>query len=163
MSVFTRIAKEVKRCAITIVNVSAALNIHDEVVHQRVAVGQNIGFVQCTGIDLCARRQTSTFWRHTVDRILELALTGMTRLNHRCVVAGELDVTVVIGPFHLPGVNAVLAHGARIATRAQPVLHCVIDAVLRTVQTRRCGANLVHLLSKVTRIDRCANGIGLVD
>ncbi|MPN43909.1 hypothetical protein SDC9_191470 [bioreactor metagenome] len=86
----------------------------------------------------------------------------MARLNHRRVVTGKLHVAVVIGTFHLPGVETKLAHGARIAARAQPVLHRVINVALIAVQTRRSTADLFDLLGKIAGVDRCADGIRLV-
>ena len=118
MAVFTRIAEEVKRAAVAKIDIAAALHIHDEVIHQRVAVSENIVVAQRARVDFGAGRQAATFWRHAVDRVFELTLRGMASLYHRGVVAGKLDVTVVIGALHLPGINAELAHGAGIAPGA---------------------------------------------
>ena len=86
----------------------------------------------------------------------------MTRLNHRRVVTGKLHVAVVISAFHLPGIKAKLAHGARIAPGAQPVLYGVINVALITVQARRSAADLIDLFGKIAGVDRCADGIRLV-
>ncbi|CNU01963.1 Uncharacterised protein [Salmonella enterica subsp. enterica serovar Bovismorbificans] len=40
----------------------------------------------------------------------------MASLNDGRIVARELDVTVVVGAFHLPGIDTKLAHSARIAS-----------------------------------------------
>lgn len=121
MTVFPCIAEKVKRTAITKVDIPATLHIHNEVIHQGVTVSENIFITQRSCVDLRTRRQTTTFWRHTVNRILELALTGMARLNYRRVIACKLHVTIVVDTFHLPGINAELAHIAGITACAQPL------------------------------------------
>ena len=136
MTVFPCIAEKVKRTAITKVDIPTTLHIHNEVIHQRVAVSEDVFIAQCPRVDLRTRRQTTTFWRHTVNRILKLALAGMARLNYRRVIACKLHVTIVVGTFHLPGINAELAHIAGITACAQPLLHRVINITLVAIQTR---------------------------
>ena len=87
----------------------------------------------------------------------------MSRTDNRGVIAGKLHVAVVVRPFHLPGVDTKLAHIARIAARAQPVLHRVIDATLCTIQAWRRIADLVNLLGEITGVDRCTDSIRLVN
>ncbi|SAJ22155.1 Uncharacterised protein [Enterobacter cloacae] len=133
MAIFPGVAKEVQRRAVAKINIAAALHVHNEVVHQGVAVGQHVIFAQRASVDLGAGRQTTAFRRHTVNGILELALACVSRLDNRGVVTGKLDVTVVIRPLHLPGIDTKLAHIAGITACTQPVLHGAIDVVLRTV------------------------------
>ena len=52
VAVFPGIAKEVKRAAIAKIDVTTALNIHNEVIHQGVAVRQNIIVAQGARINL---------------------------------------------------------------------------------------------------------------
>ncbi|MNN47491.1 hypothetical protein D3C81_1619120 [compost metagenome] len=55
MTVFPGIAKEVKRAAIAKVDIAATLHIHNEVIHQGVAVGKNIVVTQRPGVDFSTR------------------------------------------------------------------------------------------------------------
>ena len=162
-AVFPGIAEEVQRRAVAKVNVAAALHVHDEVIHQRVAVGQNVVVAQSPGVDAGAGRQLAALRRHPVNRVLELSLASMARLHHWRVVAGKLDVTVVIRPLHLPGVDTKLAQRAGIAAGTQPLLNRIVDVALAGVEARRGATNLSHLLGEIAGVDRRADRIRLVN
>ena len=162
-AVFPGIAEEVQRRAVAKINVTAALHVHDEVIHQRVAVGQNVVVAQGPGVDAGAGRQLAALRRHPVNRVLELALASMARLHHRRVVAGKLDVTVVIRPLHLPGVDTKLAQRAGVAAGTQPLLNRIVDVALAGVEARRGATNLSHLLGEIAGVDRRADRIRLVN
>ena len=86
----------------------------------------------------------------------------MARLHYRRVIAGKLDVAIVVGALHLPGVDAKLAQRAGIAARAQPLLQRVIDVALAIIEARRGVTNLINLLGEVAGVDRRPDGIRLV-
>ena len=161
-AVFPGIAKEVERRTIAKVDIAAALHVHDEVIHQRIAVRQHIVIAQRAGIDAGAGRQLTALWRHTVNGVLEFALTGVARLHHRRVVAGKLDVAIVVDALHLPGVDAKLAQRTGVAAGAQPLLQRVIDVALAIIEAWRGVTNLINLLGEVAGVDRRPDGIRLV-
>ncbi|SSM02447.1 Uncharacterised protein [Klebsiella pneumoniae] len=86
----------------------------------------------------------------------------MARLHHRRVVAGKLDVAIVVDALHLPGVDAKLAQRTGVAAGAQPLLQRVIDVALAIIEAWRGVTNLINLLGEVAGVDRRPDGIRLV-
>ena len=87
----------------------------------------------------------------------------MARLNHRRVVAGKLDVTVVIRSLHLPGVDTKLAQRTGIAAGTQPLLNRIVDVALAGIEARRGATNLSHLFGEIAGVDRRTYRIRLVN
>ncbi|CNU01994.1 Uncharacterised protein [Salmonella enterica subsp. enterica serovar Bovismorbificans] len=55
-AVFTGITKEVQRTTVTEINITASLDIHNKVIHQRITPGQDVLIAQRACVDLSAGR-----------------------------------------------------------------------------------------------------------